>query len=51
MGPARPGIEPAARRLALERRLTLYEIVPRCVFVIRVVDAMRDLSEIDLSGT
>jgi hypothetical protein len=51
MGPAGPGIEPAARHLAVERRLTLYEIAPRCVFVIRVVDAMRDLSEIDLSGT
>jgi len=51
MGPAGPGVEPAARHLAVERWLTLYAIVPGGVFVIRVVDAMRDLSEIDLSGT
>ncbi len=49
-GPARPDIADNARMLVISRWLALYEITQDTVRIIRIVDAMRDLGELDLSG-
>ncbi|MCC8968392.1 type II toxin-antitoxin system RelE/ParE family toxin [Bradyrhizobium sp. Pear76] len=49
-GPARPDIADAARMLVISRWLLLYEITPGGVRIMRVIDAARDLGELDLSG-
>jgi len=36
--------------LVIARWLALYEITKGCVRIMRVVDAARDLGELDLSG-
>ena len=47
-GPARPDIADGARMLVIVRWLALYEITKVGVRIIRVVDAARDLGELDL---
>ena len=49
-GPPRPDIAGAARMLVIARWLALYEITKGGVRIMRVVDAARDLGELDLSG-
>jgi toxin ParE1/3/4 len=49
-GPARPDIADDARMLVIARWLALYEITSDGVRVVRVVDAARNLGELDLSG-
>lgn len=49
-GPARPDIADDARALVIARWLALYQITKNGVRMIRVVDAARDLGELDLSG-
>jgi toxin ParE1/3/4 len=47
-GPALPDIAPEARVLVISRWLVLYRVMPDGVRVNRVVDAARDLGEVDL---
>ena len=49
-GPLRPDIADNARMLVIARWLTLYEITKRGVRIMRIVDAARNLGELDLSG-
>jgi toxin ParE1/3/4 len=49
-GPPRPDIADDARMLVIVRWLALYEITKDGVRIIRVVDAARNLGELDLSG-
>ena len=49
-GPPRPDIADDARMLVIVRWLALYEITKDGVCVMRVVDAARNLGELDLSG-
>lgn len=49
-GPSRPDIADAARMLVISRWLALYEITKDGVRIMRVVDAARNLGELDLSG-
>ena len=49
-GPARPDIADGARMMVIARWLALYEITKSGVCVMRVVDAARNLGELDLSG-
>ena len=49
-GPSRPDIADGARMLVIVRWLALYEITKRGVYIVRVVDAARNLGELDLSG-
>jgi toxin ParE1/3/4 len=49
-GPARPDIADDARMLVISRWLALYEITRDGVRIMRVVDAVRNLGELDLSG-
>jgi toxin ParE1/3/4 len=49
-GPPRLDIAPEARMLVIARWLALYQIETDCVRIVRVMDPMRDLGEIDLSG-
>jgi toxin ParE1/3/4 len=49
-GPPRPDIAGAARMLVIARWLALYEITKGGVRIMPVVDAARDLGELDLSG-
>lgn len=49
-GPHRPDIADDARMLVIARWLALYEITNDSVRIIRIVDAARNLSELDLSG-
>jgi toxin ParE1/3/4 len=49
-GPLRPDIANAARMLVIARWLALYEITMDGVRIMRVVDAARNLGELDLSG-
>ncbi|WP_441238437.1 type II toxin-antitoxin system RelE/ParE family toxin [Bradyrhizobium sp. 930_D9_N1_4] len=48
-GPARSDIAPEARVLVISRWLVLYRVIPDGVQVNRVVDAARDLGELDLA--
>jgi toxin ParE1/3/4 len=49
-GPSRADIADGARMLVVARWLALYEITKQGVRVVRVVDAARNLGELDLSG-
>ena len=49
-GPARPDIADDARMLVIARWLALYEITNGGVRIIRIVDAARNLGELDLSS-
>ncbi len=49
-GPHRPDIADNARMLVIARWLALYEITNDSVRIIRIVDAARNLGELDLSG-
>lgn len=49
-GPPRPDIADQARALVIARWLVLYEITKGGVRIMRVVDAARDLGELDLFG-
>ena len=49
-GPSRPDIADQARALVIARWLALYEVTMGGVRIMRVVDAARDLGELDLSG-
>jgi len=49
-GPARPDIAEEGRMLGIVRWLALYEITADGVRIIRVVDAARNLGELDLPG-
>ena len=49
-GPLRPDIADDARMLVISRWLALYEITAGGVRIMRIVDAARDLGELDLSG-
>ena len=49
-GPPRPDIAGDARMLVIVRWLALYEITKGGVRITRIVDAARDLGELDLSG-
>jgi toxin ParE1/3/4 len=49
-GPSRSDIAPAARMLVIARWLALYEITNDGVRIIRIVDAARNLGELDMSG-
>ena len=49
-GPPRPDIADDARMLVIVRWLALYEITKGGVRIMRVVDAARNLGELDLSG-
>ena len=49
-GPPRPDIADDARMLVIARWLVLYEITKGGLRIMRVVDAARDLGELDLSG-
>ena len=49
-GPPRPDIADDARMLVIVRWLALYEITKDGVCIMRVVDAARNLGELDLSG-
>ena len=49
-GPLRPDIAEGARMLVIARWLALYDITSDGVRIIRVVDAARNLGELDLSG-
>ncbi len=48
-GPARTDIAPQARMLVIARWVALYRVVTGGVLVVRIVDAARDLGELDLS--
>jgi toxin ParE1/3/4 len=48
--PDRPDIADDARMLVIVRWLALYEITKDGVRIMRVVDAARNLGELDLSG-
>ena len=48
-GPPRPDIAPEARMLVIARWLALYQIEAGGVRVVRIVDAARNLGEVDLS--
>ena len=50
LGPPRPDIAGDARLLVIARWLALYEITKGGVRIMRVVDAARDLGELDLSS-
>lgn len=49
-GPLRPDIADGARMMVIARWLALYEIAKGGVRIMRVVDAARNLGELDLSG-
>jgi toxin ParE1/3/4 len=49
-GPPRPDIAGEARMLVMVRWLALYEITTGGVRIMRIVDAARNLGELDLSG-
>ena len=49
-GPPRPDIADDARMLVIARWLALYEITKGGVRIIRIVDAARNLGELDLSS-
>ncbi|MBA4034027.1 MAG: type II toxin-antitoxin system RelE/ParE family toxin [Bradyrhizobium sp.] len=49
-GPPRPDIADNARMLVIVRWLALYEITKGGVRIIRIVDAARNLGELDLSS-
>jgi toxin ParE1/3/4 len=49
-GPPRPDIADGARMLVIARWLALYEITTGGVRIMRVVDAARNLGELDLAG-
>ncbi|WP_334361333.1 MULTISPECIES: type II toxin-antitoxin system RelE/ParE family toxin [unclassified Bradyrhizobium] len=49
-GPARPDIADDARMMVMARWLALYEITKGGVRIMRIVDAARNLGELDLSG-
>ena len=49
-GPSRPDIADDARMLVIARWLALYQITTGGVRIMRVVDAARNLGELDLSG-
>ncbi len=49
-GPLRPDIADGARMLVIVRWLALYEITTGGVRIMRIVDAARNLGELDLSG-
>jgi toxin ParE1/3/4 len=49
-GPPRPDIADDARMLVMVRWLALYEITTGGVRIMRIVDAARNLGELDLSG-
>ncbi|UPK03162.1 type II toxin-antitoxin system RelE/ParE family toxin [Bradyrhizobium sp. 170] len=49
-GPLRPDIADGARMLVIARWLALYEITKGGLRIMRVVDAARNLGELDLSG-
>jgi len=49
LGPPRPDIAEDARMLVIVRWLALYEITMGGVRIMRVVDAARNLGELDLS--
>ena len=49
-GPARPDIADGARMLVIVRWLALYEITLQGVCIVRIVDAARNLGELDLSA-
>jgi toxin ParE1/3/4 len=49
-GPPRPDIADDPRMLVIARWLALYEITTGGVRIMRVVDAARNLGELDLSG-
>ena len=49
-GPPRRDIADDARMLVIARWLVLYELAKGGVRIMRVVDAARDLGELDLSG-
>ena len=49
-GPPRPDIADGARMMVIVRWLALYEITTSGVRIMRVVDAARNLGELDLSG-
>ena len=49
-GPSRSDISDGARMLVIVRWLALYEITNDGVRIVRVVDAARNLGELDLSG-
>jgi toxin ParE1/3/4 len=48
-GPLRSDIAAGARMIVIVRWLALYEITENGVYVMRVVDAARNLGELDLS--
>jgi toxin ParE1/3/4 len=48
-GPARPDIGPEARVLVVSRWLVLYRVIPDGVQVNRVIDAARDLGEVNIA--
>ncbi len=47
-GPTRPDIAPDARTLVIERWMVIYRLTADGVQVVRIVDGMRDLSNLDL---
>jgi toxin ParE1/3/4 len=49
-GPPRPDIADDARMLVIARWLALYETTKGGVRIMRIVDAARNLGELDLSG-
>ncbi|WP_426436803.1 type II toxin-antitoxin system RelE/ParE family toxin [Bradyrhizobium genosp. P] len=50
LGPARSDIAEGARMLVIARWLALYEMTTDGVRIMRIVDAARNLGELDLSG-
>ncbi|HEU0149910.1 MAG TPA: type II toxin-antitoxin system RelE/ParE family toxin [Bradyrhizobium sp.] len=49
-GPPRPDIAPEARMLVIARWLVLHQVEAADVRIARIVDAARNLGELDLSG-
>lgn len=47
LGPARPDISGEARMLVIRRWLALYRMVEDGVQVVRIVDGVRDLTQLD----
>ncbi|MFI5012483.1 MAG: type II toxin-antitoxin system RelE/ParE family toxin [Hyphomicrobiales bacterium] len=47
LGPARPEIAEGARALIIERWIALYRLVEDGVQVVRIIDGVRDLTQID----
>lgn len=50
LGPRRLDLRPDARCLTFERWLILYRAVPQGVEIVRVIDAVRDLTNLDWPG-